>query len=150
MAKVAGILKEKGTHIHTVEPDATVYEAIEKMVLCNIGALLVVEGARLRGIITERDYLKHVALRGRSSKTSKVSDIMTERLVTVALESEVEQCMSLMTGKRIRHLPVMDGPRLVGIVSIGDIVKAKMRDQDAQIQDLTNYIQGTGAATYVG
>lgn len=149
MASVEDILKEKGSFVHSVAPSAMVYEAIEKMVQQNIGALLVMDESGLRGIITERDYLKRVAVCGKSSKTTPVSEIMTRELVTVSPSTEVGKCMELMTGRRIRHLPVLDGRGVAGVVSIGDIVKSKLREQDAHIQHLTCYIQGAPVASYL-
>ena len=149
MANVEDILRQKGSLVHTVASATTVYEAIEKMVEHNIGALLVVDGAELKGIITERDYLKRLAIRGKSSKTTPVSEIMTAELITVTPQTEVGRCMELMTGRRIRHLPVIDERGLQGVVSIGDLVKSKLREQDAHIRHLTDYIQGAPSASYL-
>ena len=142
MATVADIISQKGSTAHSVAPQATVYEAIEKMVQNNIGALLVVDGAALVGIVTERDYLRRIAVEGRTSKGTLVSAIMSTRLTTVALGTTVERCMQIMTERRIRHLPVVAGSRIAGVVSIGDIVKNLMREQANHIEHLTEYIQG--------
>jgi len=142
MATVADILDAKGYVVHGVRRNATVYEAIESMVRHNIGALVVVEDGILCGIITERDYLRRVAVEGRTSKTTTVDEIMSTKVVCVTPNTTVESCMQLMTGKRTRHLPVMKGDRLCGIVSIGDVVKTQIREQATHIQHLTDYIQG--------
>ena len=142
MATVADIISQKGSTAHSVGPQATVYEAIEKMVQNNIGALLVVDGAALIGIVTERDYLRRIAVEGRTSKGTLVSAIMSTRLTTVAMGTTVERCMQIMTERRIRHLPVVAGSRIAGVVSIGDIVKSLMREQATHIEHLTEYIQG--------
>src|SRR5262252_5158120 len=142
MATVADIISLKGSTTHSVAPRATVYEAIEKMVHNNIGALLVVDGEALVGILTERDYLRRIAVEGRTSKDTLVLAIMSTRLTTVNLGTTVERCMQIMTERRIRHLPVISGGRIAGIVSIGDVVKNMMRDQASHIEHLTEYIQG--------
>jgi CBS domain-containing protein len=142
MATVADIISQKGSTAYSVGPQATVYEAIEKMVQNNVGALLVVDGAALIGIVTERDYLRRIAVEGRTSKGTLVSAIMSTRLTTVALGTTVERCMQIMTERRIRHLPVVAGSRIAGIVSIGDIVKSLLREQATHIEHLTEYIQG--------
>jgi CBS domain-containing protein len=142
MATVADILNQKGSTTHSVGPEATVYEAIEKMVANNVGALLVMEGVALVGIVTERDYLRRIAVEGRTSKETRVAAIMTSRPNTVGLSTSVERCMQTMTERRIRHLPVMAANRVAGIVSIGDIVKSLLREQATHIEHLTEYIQG--------
>lgn len=142
MATVADIIRAKGSAVHGVSPEATVFEAIEKMVEHNVGALVVKDGDRPRGMLTERDYLKRVALEGRTSRTTKVQEIMSTRLVCITPGTSVEECMQLMTARRIRHLPVTSAGRLVGIVSIGDVVKHLLRDKEDHIQHLTDYIQG--------
>jgi CBS domain-containing protein len=142
MAQIADILKEKKTGVLTVEPSATVFDAIKKMVDANVGSLLVMEGGKLLGIVTERDYLRRVALEGRTSKTTRVSEIMTERLAYVEPSADVETCMAVMSEKRVRHLPVVQRGDLVGIVSIGDLVKHLSREQKVHIQYLTDYITG--------
>src|ERR1041384_3785394 len=137
MATVADILTQKGSTAHSVGPQATVYEAIEKMVVHNVGALLVVDGGSLVGIMTERDYLRQIAVKGRTSKETLVSAIMTSRPHTVGPPTTVERCMQMMTDRRIRHLPVMAAGRIAGVVSIGDIVKNLMREQATHIEHLT-------------
>jgi CBS domain-containing protein len=148
MNTVEDILREKGAIVHTVSPIAMTFEAVEKMVKHNIGALLVVDGDGVKGIVTERDYLKHIAVRDRNLHTTQVAEIMSRELVSVSSSTEIGRCMELMTGRRIRHLPVLEGNRLRGLVSIGDLVKAKLRDQDAHIRDLTTYIQGSPTASF--
>jgi len=142
MATVSDILSTKGTAVFGVRRTATVFEAIESMVRHNVGALVVTDEGEVCGIITERDYLRRVAIEGRTSKTTLVDEIMSTRVVCVTPNTPVEQCMQLMTNKRTRHLPVMSGQRLAGIVSIGDVVKKLMREQASHIEGLTDYIQG--------
>lgn len=148
MPTVEDILREKGTTVYTVTPAAMAFEAVEKMVKHNIGALLVTDGEGVRGIVTERDYLKRIAVRDRNLHVTPVAEIMSRDLVSVTSSTEVDHCMELMTGRRIRHLPVLDGDRLRGVVSIGDLVKSKLREQDAHIRDLTSYIQGSPISSY--
>ena len=149
MASVEDILRQKGSLVHAVAPTAMMFEAVEKMVQHNVGALLVVEDGELKGIVTERDYLKRVAVRGKSSRTTPVSEVMTSDLITVSPNTELDRCMGLMTGRRIRHLPVIDQGKVIGIVSIGDLVKSRLREQDAHIQHLTDYIQGAPSASFL-
>jgi CBS domain-containing protein len=126
----------------TIDVGATVFEAIKRMVAANVGALLVTEGGRVAGIVTERDYLRRVTLEGRTEEETLVREIMTSPLVYVTPETSVEECMAVMTERRIRHLPVFtEGRDLVGIVSIGDVVKFKSAEQDFQIKFLTEYIE---------
>jgi CBS domain-containing protein len=146
MATVDQLLKVKGSLVHTVSKTATVYDAIAQMVHRNIGSLVVVNEAEAPvGIITERDYLRRVALEGRSSKTTFVQEIMSTDLVSVDLTTEIEECMRLMTHRRIRHLPVQQESHLVGVVSIGDIVRELARERESTIKELTSYIQGSYA-----
>jgi CBS domain-containing protein len=149
MASVEDILNQKGSLVHAVGPTAMMFEAVEKMVQHNVGALLVVEDGELRGIVTERDYLKRVAVRGKSSRSTPVSEVMTSDLITVSPSTEVDRCMGLMTGRRIRHLPVIEQGKVIGIVSIGDLVKSRLREQDGQIRHLTDYIQGAPSASFL-
>ena len=141
MSGVAEILAEKGSTVHAIAVDATVYEAIERMVASDVGALLVTAaGGGIAGIVTERDYLRRVALEGRTSRETRVEEIMTTPLVCVTPETSVEECMALMTDRRIRHLPVVEDDRLVGLVSIGDLVKFQSRRQSFELKYLTEYI----------
>ena len=149
MATVSQLLAIKGHTVHTIDRSATVFEAISKMVERNVGALLALESMRPVGILTERDYLRKVALHGRASRTTRVEEIMSTELVSVGLDTPVEECMTLMTRNHIRHLPVIDGAELAGIVSIGDIVKFLAGDRLAQIEHLTAYVQRSeGIYTY--
>lgn len=143
MTTVADILARKGSTVYTVAPDATVYEAIKKMVEKKVGALLVLRDAELVGIITERDYLREVILKDRTSVNTRVASIMSTRLVCVDPGTRLAECMAIMTEKRFRHLPVMQGRDLVGLVSVGDIVKHLSAEQAFQIRYLTDYIKGT-------
>jgi CBS domain-containing protein len=141
MEHVSDILDEKGRDVLSIEGEATVFDAIKRMVEANVGSLLVFENAKLAGIVTERDYLRRVALEGRTEKETPVRDIMSAPLVYVTPETTLEECMAVMTERRIRHLPVMGGDRdVLGVVSIGDLVKYRSRQQDVQIRLLTDYI----------
>jgi CBS domain-containing protein len=146
MATVSQLLATKGQVVHTIDKTATVFDAIGKMVGQNVGALVVMDGMLPVGMLTERDYLRKIALQGRSSRTTLVKEVMSSRLVSVELDTEIEECMTLMTQRRIRHLPVFDGGRMVGVVSIGDIVKLLASDRKVQIEQLTAYIQGAASA----
>jgi CBS domain-containing protein len=148
MATVSQLLAIKGHTVHTIGRTATVYEAIDQMVAQNVGALIVTDGSDPCGIITERDYLRKIALQGRASRTTFVQEIMSENLAYVDLDTEVEDCMALMTKRRIRHLPVFDGAQIAGIVSIGDIVRHLASDRKSQIEQLHQYIQGGTPVTY--
>jgi CBS domain-containing protein len=139
---IDSVLKLKGRQVWAVAPAATVYEAIEKMSDKGVGALLVLSEGRLDGIISERDYARKVILRDRSSKQTRVQEIMTSDVVTVTPRDTVEECMRLMTEHRIRHLPVMDGIRVVGIISIGDLVNWTITAHEEMIGQLEGYIAG--------
>ncbi len=140
MRTVAHILDVKGRAVFAVAPDALVYEALEMMAEHDVGALVVLDGDRLIGIVSERDYARKVILLGRRSQEAPVRDIMTETVHTVTPESSVADCMELMTERRIRHLPVLADGELVGVVSIGDVVKAVISDQEHLIEQLERYI----------
>lgn len=140
MQQVADLLNHKGRNIWSLAPEATVYEAIDLMAQKGVGALLVMEGARLAGIISERDYARKVILRGRSSRETKVREIMSYPVLCAQPDLTVEQAMALMTEKRVRHLPVMVGDRVDGVISIGDVVRAMIEDRDLEIRQLTSYI----------
>jgi CBS domain-containing protein len=142
MKTVRDILKVKGTQIWTIPPDATIYEALQIMGEKEIGALLVIEHDSPVGIVSERDYARKVALEGKSSKTSKVKEIMSPDVLYVDIHTNIEKCMALMINKRIRHLPVYDEDKLTGIISIGDVVKAVIHEQEFLIKELENYITG--------
>jgi CBS domain-containing protein len=139
---IGAILGQKTGEIFSVSPDATVYEAIEMLDQKNVGALLVMEGKKLVGMVSERDYTRKVVLRGKRSRETKVSEIMSTDLKLVSPQEGVETCMRLMTDKRIRHLPVMDGDKVIGIISIGDLVKWIIATQSAAIAHLESYISG--------
>ncbi len=139
---ISEILNSKGAGVWTVSPETMVFDAIQLMADKNIGALLVTEGGRLIGIISERDYTRKVALKGKSSKQTAVREIITDQVIHVQPEHTVEECMRLMTDHRIRHLPVLDGGKLVGVVSIGDLVNWIISAQHSTIQQLQTYISG--------
>jgi CBS domain-containing protein len=140
MITVRTLLEGKGRAIFTVEPQASVLDAIRLMAEHHVGALIVMRGTALEGIVSERDYALKVILRGRSTADTVVRDIMSSPVLTVSLDTSVQQCMQLVTDRRVRHLPVVDGGRVVGVVSIGDLVKAVIADQQQQIQQLETYI----------
>jgi CBS domain-containing protein len=141
MENVSDILEEKGRDVLSIEGEATVFDAIKRMVEANVGSLLVFEEGKLAGIVTERDYLRRVALEGRTEKETAVREIMTAPLVYVTPETSLDECMGVMTEQRIRHLPVLDANReVLGVVSIGDVVKYRSKRQDVQIRLLTDYI----------
>ena len=142
MKSVAQLLKAKGTIVHSVAPSASVLECLKLFADKGIGAALVMEGDRLTGIFTERDYARKVALHGRSSQDLKVQDVMTADVLWVGPERTNEECMALMTEKRIRHLPVMEGGTVIGIISIGDLVKDIIAEQQFVIGQLERYIMG--------
>jgi CBS domain-containing protein len=144
MKTVGDVLKEKGRAVWTIAPQATAYEALTLMAERNVGAVLVMESGKLVGILSERDCVRKLDIKGRSPASTKVSEIMTETVVYVRPEQSMEECMGLMTSRRFRHLPVLDGEALVGVVSIGDVVKAVIADQGFLIEQLTNYITGKG------
>ncbi len=142
MRQVKHLLAGKDHEIHTTTPEAPVLAAITTMAERHVGALLVMQGARLAGIVSERDYARKVVPKGRSSSATPVADIMTAEVVTVGPEDSVEHCMRVCTDRRIRHLPVLDGDRVVGVLSIGDLVKAVIDEQGEQIEQLQRYIAG--------
>ena len=142
MGKVRNILESKSKQIFSITPDTIVYRALEIMHDKNVSSLVVMENEKLVGIFTERDYARKVILQGRASKETKIGEIMTGDLITVAPETSIEVCMRLMTDKHIRHLPVVDGGKLVGIISIGDVVKNIIDEQKFIIENLEQYITG--------
>ena len=139
---VRQVLESKGEKIFTVSPDSTVFAALECMQTNDIGAVLVTEGEHLRGIFTERDYARKVALHGRSSKDVRISEVMTANVLTISPSQTIDDVMNMMTENRIRHLPVVDRGKLVGVITIGDTVKAVIAEQQATIQHLESYISG--------
>ncbi len=142
MKTVEQILNAKGSDVWSVTPDATVLEAIKLMAEKEVGALLVMTGEKPVGIVSERDYARKVILKGRSSQKTPIQDIMTTHVVCVSPDQSIEECMALMTEKHIRHLPVMDGEQLRGMLSIGDLVKAVIAEQKLVIKELERYISG--------
>ena len=142
MAKVKDITQAKGNQIYSITPDATVYSALEQLFEKNIRALLVMEGEKPLGIFTERDYARKVVLKGKSSKETLIKEIMTSELITVEEDCSIEDAMRIMTNKHIRHLPVMAENKLAGIISIGDVVKQLLQEQQFIINNMENYIKG--------
>ena len=140
MNRLSEILDEKGADVLQIEAEASVFEAVKRMVEANVGSLLVTEGGEITGIVTERDYLRRVALEGRTDKETAVREIMSSPLVVVTPQTTIDECMAVMTDRRIRHLPVVDGGEVVGVVSIGDVVKFKSKKQSFEIQYLNDYI----------
>jgi CBS domain-containing protein len=136
------ILDHKGTAVWTVSPDVTVFEAIQMMSDKNVGALLVTEHDRLIGVVSERDYTRKVALKGKSSKELKVREIISDRVLSVTPQHTIEECMRLMTENRVRHLPVLDGQKIAGVISIGDLVNWIISAQSTTIRQLETYISG--------
>jgi CBS domain-containing protein len=142
MQTIRDILKIKGTDVWCVEPDATVYDALQRMAEKEVGALVVTEGSQVVGLISEREYARKVVLEGRTSPTTLVKEIMISPVVYIHLDQAIEECMSLMTEKRTRHLPVIEDGKLVGLISIGDIVKSIIADQQFLIEQLVRYVSG--------
>lgn len=141
MSYVRHILEAKGHAVHAVHPDAPVLDAIRLMAEQHVGALLVMRGDELCGIVSERDYARKIVLKGKSSKDTPVKQIMTEDVVTVSPDETIDSCMRTMTARRIRHLPVLDRDHVVGVVSIGDLVKTLIREQRQTIEQLEAYIR---------
>jgi CBS domain-containing protein len=142
MTQVAEILAEKGRGLLKIDADASILEAVEQMVEANVGSLLVTESGEVTGIVTERDYLRRVVVEGRTDRETPVREIMSSPLIVVTPQTSVDECMALMTNRRIRHLPVVDAGKVAGIVSIGDVVKFQSRQQSFEIQFLHDYIAG--------
>ncbi len=140
MASMKQLLKGKGHDVWSIGPEDSAFDAIEMMADKEVGALVVTDGDSLVGVFSERDYARKVALPGRSSKDTKIKEIMTTRVAYARPEQTVEECMALMTDKRIRHLPIMDGDKLLGVISIGDLVKSIIEEQQHVIEQLEQYI----------
>jgi CBS domain-containing protein len=143
---ISALLHHKGTALWSITPELTVFEAIKLMAEKNIGALLVISGGKLVGVVTERDYTRKIALQGRKSKETPVAEILSSRIVSVTPQHTVEECMKLMTEHRVRHLPVLENEKVTGIVSIGDLVNWTISAQDAAIAQMEQYIAGGVAA----
>lgn len=137
---VRQLLTQKGSHVESTTPDTSVYDALEQMSTANIGALVVMEADELAGILSERDYARKVILLGRASRDTKVREIMSSPVITVDPSAGIDDCMELMTERRLRHLPVVEDGRLVGIVSIGDVVKTLISEKEFIIEQLRSYI----------
>ena len=142
MKTASQVLQDKGHQIISIRPDRSVYDALHVLAEHKIGALLVFENDKLAGIFSERDYAREVVLQGRDAKTTAVADLMTSNVVTVTPCQSIDACMKIMSEMRIRHLPVVDGERVVGMLSIGDCVKETIREQEFVIKQLESYIQG--------
>ena len=142
MSTVRHVLVQKGSQVHQIHPNATVLEALRLMAEHGIGALVVCDGPHLAGIVTERDYARKIILKGRTSPQTPVSEIMSTKVVCARLDQTVDECMAIMTARAVRHLPVLEHKKLVGIVSIGDLVKSVIDDKQFIIEQLEHYIQG--------
>lgn len=142
MKLVKHLLDNKGTVIISITEDASVLDAIKLMAERSVGSLLVMDGEVLQGIVTERDYARKVIIKGRASDTTRVGEIMTTNVFTATIDQTVNDCMTIMTNRRIRHLPVVAGDKVVGLISIGDLVQAIIADQQEEIQQLEQYISG--------
>lgn len=143
MKTVREILLGKGDQVWTISPNSTVYDALKLMAEKGIGAVLVAEGEIVKGIMSERDYARKIILLGKSSKETKVSEIMSDKVIYVGKEMRTSECMALMINKKIRHLPVMEDQKLAGLISIGDVVKAVIDEKEFLIDQLVNYITST-------
>jgi CBS domain-containing protein len=142
MGKIADVLAGKGKEVHTVDHETTVFDAVKKMVDKNLGSVIVTSEGEICGIFTERDYLRRIVVEGRASRTTSVHEVMVSRVVYVAPSGSVEDALTIMTQERVRHLPVMEEKALVGIVSIGDLVKYLSKEREIEIRHLTEYIRG--------
>jgi CBS domain-containing protein len=142
MTTVKHVLDQKGHHVHFIHPDASVFDALKMMAENNIGSLVVLEDGKLVGVITERHYAREIVLKGRTSPGTLVRDIMSTKVIYARPDQSVEECMAVMTARAVRHLPVLEGGRLVGIVSIGDMVKSVIDDQKFIIEQLEHFIHG--------
>ena len=145
MLTVGQLLDGKGRQVWSVQLDSTVFEALRVMAHKEIGALLVLDGESVVGILSERDYARKIALEGRASRYTPVTDIMSRQVLSVSLRHTVHECMALMTTHKVRHLPVLEQGRVVGMISIGDLVKSIIAEQEFVIEQMTNYIAGTMA-----
>ncbi len=142
METVRQILRRKGTTVHTISPEASVFDALRKMAETNVGALVVLEDGEVAGVISERDYARKIILVGKSSLETATREIMSQPVVCVSSKQRVYSCMALMTRERVRHLPVLENGQLAGIISIGDVVKSIIEEQEFTIEELKHYISG--------
>lgn len=142
MKRIQTLLKKKGYDVWRIAPDASVYDAIHLMAEKGVGALIVMDGQKLVGVISERDYARKIILEGRSSENTKISEIMSTEVITVGPDNRIEECMAMMTERRIRHLPVLDGDELLGVISLGDLVKYIIAEQQFVIEQMERYIAG--------
>jgi CBS domain-containing protein len=142
MTTIAQLLREKGQAVFSIGPDETVYNALQKMAEANVGCLVVLADGKLVGIVSERDYARNVVLKGRASPTTHVREIMNTAVLYAKPDQTVEECMAVMTDRRVRHLPVVDQGQLIGVISIGDLVKSIISDQKFIIDQLEHFIQG--------
>jgi len=142
MSSIASILKDKGQTVHSVAKESPVFEAIRSMADHNVGSMLVMEDKKILGIFTERDYLKKIALKFRSSRNTEVSEVMSAPVITASSTDSVEECLKVMTNNRCRHLPIVDGRKVIGMVSIGDLVNQLLTEKTEEVEQLSHYIQG--------
>lgn len=142
MATVRQILNSKGYHVWSIAPDASVYEALELMAEKDVGALIVLENGRLAGIFSERDYARRIVLKGKTSRETPVGELMTREVFSIDPSQSIQECMHLMTRRHVRHLPVVEEDQLIGVLSIGDVVKQVIAEQNHIIHNLENYIAG--------
>ena len=142
MKRIQTLLKKKGYDVWSIAPDASVYDAIHLMAEKAVGALIVMDGPNLVGVISERDYARKIILEGRSSENTKISEIMSSEVITAGPDNRIEECMAIMTERRIRHLPVLDGNEVLGVISLGDLVKYIIAEQQFVIEQMERYING--------
>jgi len=142
MKRIQTLLKKKGYDVWSIAPDASVYDAIHLMAEKAVGALIVMDGPKLVGVISERDYARKIILEGRSSENTKISEIMSPEVITTGPDNKIEECMAIMTERRIRHLPVLDGDEVLGVISLGDLVKYIIAEQQFVIEQMERYING--------
>lgn len=142
MKRIQTLLKKKGYDVWSIAPDASVYDAIHLMAEKAVGALIVMDGPNLVGVISERDYARKIILEGRSSENTKISEIMSSEVITTGPDNRIEECMAIMTERRIRHLPVLDGNEVLGVISLGDLVKYIIAEQQFVIEQMERYING--------
>ena len=142
MKRIQTLLKKKGYDVWSIAPDASVYDAIHLMAEKSVGALIVMDGPSLVGVISERDYARKIILEGRSSEDTKISEIMSAKVITTGPDNSIEECMQIMTDRRIRHLPVLSGDKVLGVISLGDLVEYIIAEQRFVIEQMERYISG--------